>query len=373
MSELDAYLTKHYLNTEQFANVSNITIKELNELLQARLIPAPSYIVTAHSTLKSHVFGEMAAPSATPAQYFHPDNTVWVMKAQQQIKTHGIHAAFEGLKESFILRFQAALAECNRRIWPLKDSFNEDGSPIHQGLDARSHVAWEHLLYGTFGLCITHPVSEEAIAEKEVLQEKLNDLSKTDFTAAEIPSLLALIDAFAQVSMPFSPIEYPFSSRKRLIDDFRLRLKAQQLTIRPMSISDAAAVSALLPALDYSGSPLDVERRFTALFTQPDQIVFLAFQNEQLAGLCHIQGVRLIASDGYAEISALVVNTALQRSGIGKALVSHAKNWAQSQGHERLRLRSGLHRENAHLFYEAIGFSKKRASYAFEILTNISS
>lgn len=64
-----------------------------------------------------------------------------------------------------------------------------------------------------------------------------------------------------------------------------------------------------------------VERRFTL----PDQIVFLAFQNEQLAGLCHIQGVRLIASDGYAEISALVVNTALQRSGIGKALVSHAK------------------------------------------------
>ncbi|MBY0443834.1 MAG: GNAT family N-acetyltransferase, partial [Burkholderiales bacterium] len=80
----------------------------------------------------------------------------------------------------------------------------------------------------------------------------------------------------------------------------------------------------------------------------------------------------MIASDGYAEISALVVHTTLQRSGIGKALVSHAKKWAQSQGHERLRLRSGLHRENAHLFYEAIGFSKKQASYAFEIQTNIS-
>ncbi|MEJ2795715.1 GNAT family N-acetyltransferase [Iodobacter sp. LRB] len=140
-----------------------------------------------------------------------------------------------------------------------------------------------------------------------------------------------------------------------------------QLNIRPMTIHDAAAVSALLPALDYTGSPCDVERRFAALSAQPDHVVFLAFHNEQLAGLCHIQGVRLIASDGYAEISALVVSTALQRSGIGKALVCHAKDWAISKGYERLRLRSGLHRENAHLFYEAIGFSKKKASYAFEI------
>jgi hypothetical protein len=227
MSELDLYLTKHYLNTEQFAKACNITVDALNELLQARLIPAPSYIVTAHSTLKSYVFGEMAAPEATPAHYFHPDNTVWTTIAQQQIKIHGIHAAFEALKALFMMRFQAALKECNYKIWPLKDSFNADGSPIPQGLEARSQAIWEHFLYGTLGLCVAHPVSEAAIAEKEVLQEKLNALSNTPFTAAEIPSLLALIDAFAQASMPFSPIEYSLSSRKRLVDDFRLRIKAQ--------------------------------------------------------------------------------------------------------------------------------------------------
>ncbi|MFC7420251.1 DUF6058 family natural product biosynthesis protein [Iodobacter arcticus] len=369
MSDLDFYLTKYYLNTEQFASACNITVKALNELLQARLIPAPSYIVTAHSTLKSYVFGEMAAPDATPAHYFHPENTVWTTIAQQQIKTHGIQTAFEALKASFISRFQAALKECNHRIWPLKDSFNEDSSPIALGLETRSHAAWEHFLQGTFGLCVAYPVSEAAIAEKEVLQEKLNDQSNTNFTEAEIPNLLILIDAFAKASMPFSPIDYPFSSRKRLVDDFRLRLKAQPfLTIRPMTISDAAAVSALLPTLGYSGDPSEVASRFTLLSAQPDQIIFLALQNNQLAGLCHAQGVRLIASNGYAEINALVVNTALQRRGIGKALVSHAKDWAQSQGYERLRLRSGLHRKNAHLFYEAIGFSKKQASYAFETM-----
>jgi GNAT superfamily N-acetyltransferase len=250
MTELDNYLSKHYLNTEQFASACKISIQELNDLLQARLIPAPSYIVSAHSTLKSYVFGEMAAPNATPAHYFHPDNTVWVKSAQQQIKTHGINAAFEILKTSFISRFQIALAECNHRIWPLKDSFNEDGSPITEGLETRSHAAWTHFLQGTFGLCVAHPTTEAAIAEKEVLQEKLNNLSQTDLPSREIPSLLTLIDAFAQASMPFSPIEYPFSSRKRLVDDFRRRLNQTILTIRPMTLDDAAAVSALLPTLD---------------------------------------------------------------------------------------------------------------------------
>ena len=36
--------------------------------------------------------------------------------------------------------------------------------------------------------------------------------------------LLALIEAYARASMPFSPAEYPYSSRKRLVDDLRLGL-----------------------------------------------------------------------------------------------------------------------------------------------------
>ncbi|MBY0443835.1 MAG: hypothetical protein K2Q15_01325 [Burkholderiales bacterium] len=52
------------------------------------------------------------------------------------------------------------------------------------------------------------------------------------------------------------------------------------ITIRPMSISDAAAVSTLLPTLAYSGSPSEVANRFIALSAQQNQIVFLALQNE---------------------------------------------------------------------------------------------
>ena len=61
-----------------------------------------------------------------------------------------------------------------------------------------------------------------------MLQEKLAVLSdngkKLLFSAAEARDLLQLIDAYAQSAMPFSPVEYPISSRKRLVEDLRARI-----------------------------------------------------------------------------------------------------------------------------------------------------
>ena len=71
---------------------------------------------------------------------------------------------------------------------------------------------------GTFGDAL-------AIARKEVLQEQLTAMTQNGarraFDPAEIPALRQLIDDYAEASMPFSPIEYSRSSRKRLVDDLR--------------------------------------------------------------------------------------------------------------------------------------------------------
>lgn len=73
-------------------------------------------------------------------------------------------------------------------------------------------------------------LAEAAIARKEILQEKLMALSdngtRERFDASERRQLLRLIGAYARASMPFSPVEYPRSRRKRLVDDLRARLLA---------------------------------------------------------------------------------------------------------------------------------------------------
>jgi ribosomal protein S18 acetylase RimI-like enzyme len=133
-----------------------------------------------------------------------------------------------------------------------------------------------------------------------------------------------------------------------------------------MRLADAQAVALLLPDLGYAATPAQLAARLSALRDWPDQEAFVAERDGSVVGLCQVQGVRLLVSDGYAEIQALVVAAACQGSGLGKALVAQACDWAFARGYGRVRLRSGTHRVEAHAFYERLGFQKAKASFAFE-------
>ena len=139
------------------------------------------------------------------------------------------------------------------------------------------------------------------------------------------------------------------------------------MTIRPLDSTDVEAVAALLPDLGYQATAAQTARRLAALREWPDQDAFVAVADGAIVGLCHVQGVRMLISDGYVEIQALVVSAACQGQGLGRKLVAHACEWAFAHGYERVRLRSNVVREAAHAFYEHLGFEKAKASYAFEL------
>ncbi|MFZ6721777.1 DUF6058 family natural product biosynthesis protein [Undibacterium sp. Ji49W] len=229
MSVLDLYLKKHYLNKAQFAAACNCTEAALDALIQAQLLPAPSYVVTENARIFSAVFGEMDAVDTDAGEYFHPANTVWYNKAQAAIATHGDQAA-QLFRQNFMQEFIDAITELNATLWHVQDSFTSDGTAISAGLQTRADFAWQHFLMGTFSLCVANPVSAAAIARKEILQEKLGALTdhgnKRIYSIAEAKDLLPLVDAYAQAAMWFSPAEYPRCSRKRLVDDLRPRLLA---------------------------------------------------------------------------------------------------------------------------------------------------
>jgi GNAT superfamily N-acetyltransferase len=138
-------------------------------------------------------------------------------------------------------------------------------------------------------------------------------------------------------------------------------------TLRLLESTDADALVALLPDLGYEATADQVRRRLAALRQWPDQEAFVADVDGAIVGLCHVQGVRMLISEGYAEIQALVVSRARQGQGLGRRLVAHACDWAFARGYERVRLRSNVARVEAHAFYERLGFEKAKASFAFEL------
>lgn len=225
MTDLDTYLAQHFLTDAQLAKAAALDIDAIDALIDACLVPAPSYVVGA-DTVTSFVFGAMAAPGSMPGRYFHPSQLVWIAVARHAIAS----GADNGLQAQFGAKFGAALAMLNQTTWRLRDSFADDGTPIAGGLRARCDTAWSYFLNGTFGLCVANPISEAHIAYKEVLQEKLSQQSdhgsRTVFAPPEVAPMLALIDAYAAAAMPFSPVEYGRSSRKRLVQDLRPRLLA---------------------------------------------------------------------------------------------------------------------------------------------------
>lgn len=230
MHPLDTYLDQHYLDAVQFATHCGIDPAELDALIAAQCVPAPSYVVSGGTTVHSAVFGALPAPGARNGHYFHPATATWVARAHQLRADVGDAAVSAQMRCMFARRLRIALARCNRTLWRLPDSFGADGSERSPGLERRLQAMWAHFLQGTYGLCVAVPSDEAAIARKEILQEKLMALSDNGtherFDASERKQLLRLIGAYARASMPFSPVEYPRSSRKRLVDDLRARLLA---------------------------------------------------------------------------------------------------------------------------------------------------
>ncbi len=222
---VQAYLDQYYWDADKLSIHCGLSVAELRGMITAGFIPKPSYVVKS-SVLKSAAFGDLDAQNARDGAYFHPASAVWVAQARNLTGSQ----ILERLKLQFSDNMAAELAILNGTVWRLVDAFDDHGEQYPDGLQSRIDSYWNSFLQGIFGLCVANPATEREIAQKEILQEKLTALTDDGLHVTGIAigkeELLALIDSYADASMPFSPVEYPISSRKRLVDDLRRKCVA---------------------------------------------------------------------------------------------------------------------------------------------------
>ena len=135
------------------------------------------------------------------------------------------------------------------------------------------------------------------------------------------------------------------------------------VAIRPAVDDDAPQLATLLAHLGYPSDAADLPDRLLRLRSGGDD-AFVAVLNGETVGLAtvHSRAVLHVARP-VAQLTALVVPPAMRGRGVGRALVAAAEQWARAQGAERLVVTTALHRAEAPLFYERLGFEHTGRRY----------
>lgn len=202
---LKTYLQKHFVDKPTFASLLGVTVERLDELIAAKAIPEPTYTCDG-SSVRSAAFGAIRIEESLSGEYFRPECTRWAKIANQ---------AAPGKERD------AVLSELTNELKTGLRTYFKDPTIV----EGKIQNFLPYFLNGTFGLCAADPSTGTGIARKEILQERLTELTENGSNPSppgvSKSELLRLIDDYAVSAMPFSPAEYARSSRKRLVDDLR--------------------------------------------------------------------------------------------------------------------------------------------------------
>jgi GNAT superfamily N-acetyltransferase len=142
-------------------------------------------------------------------------------------------------------------------------------------------------------------------------------------------------------------------------------MQSSSIHVRPAAGADAAAIAALMGELGYGSTPEQVRARLARVAGDDGYAAFVAEADGEVLGFLGLHRGWVYEHDRpFARLTALVVAERARRRGVGARLVELADGWARERGAFVLMLTTNVRREEAHRFYEALGFSRTGYRYA---------
>ena len=140
------------------------------------------------------------------------------------------------------------------------------------------------------------------------------------------------------------------------------------LNIRDAELTDAAALAALMGELGYETTAAEMATRLQTILPDAHYRTLVAILDNQLCGMI---GTVAQPSHEHNDLSgrivALVVSKPMRRRGVARKLIAAAERDFAKRAVTRVSLTTRLTREDAHQFYEQLGYTKNGFRYAKEL------
>lgn len=129
--------------------------------------------------------------------------------------------------------------------------------------------------------------------------------------------------------------------------------------IRDAELNDASELAVLMCELGYETQRAEMETRLKLILSNPAYKTFIAIMDGCVCGMI---GTLTYPSyehnDPSGRILVLVTLSAARRRGIGRALIAAAEKDFGQKGIRRVALDTRSTREDAHKFYESLGYER---------------
>jgi len=138
-----------------------------------------------------------------------------------------------------------------------------------------------------------------------------------------------------------------------------LPLQKNDSGIREANSSDAVELAALMCDLGYQTKRAEMQMRLRSILKNPAYKTFVAEMNGALCGMIGtVSNASYLHNDLNGRIIALVVSSKMRRRGIGRELIAAAEKDFARRKITRVTLTARFEREEAHRFYEKLGYSR---------------
>jgi len=129
--------------------------------------------------------------------------------------------------------------------------------------------------------------------------------------------------------------------------------------IRDAELNDAPELAVLMCELGYQTDRTEMETRLELILSNPGYKTFVAIMDGNVCGMIGTLAYPSYEhNDASGRILAVVTSSRARRRGIGRALIATAEKDFAQRGIRRVSLDTRLTREDAHKFYQLLGYER---------------